>query len=286
MFDLIYRFDPSSSSKLPHPADSKDACALLVRGNHDFAELTDPRRTDRISHVIPIDPLAVGLGAANGEAPKQAPYAAVLGCSDARVPTEMVFSKGCNEIFVVRVAGNVLGNECIGSLHYAVKQFSSTLKIIVVLGHGRCGAVTQAVDVFLTPRRYIEIANDHPLRSIHDQILVAVRVASIAIEEVYGPTASRRKNYRDALIELAVVINASWTAYCLQQEFRGRGREHVGIFFGTYDLVSRYVRLPVSKPETLTAKEKGLFRPPTDVPGFRHLALKVCQGPLIQSLLQ
>ena len=285
MFDLIYRFDPSSSTSHP-PKDAKEACERLVRGNHEFAQLTDTRHNGRKQHVIHIDPKAFGWGAAPGQAPRQTPFAAVLGCSDARVPTEMVFSKSCNEIFVVRVAGNVLGNECLGSLHYAVNQFPSTLKVIVVLGHGRCGAVTQAVDVFLAPRRYIDIASDAPLRSIHDQILVAVRVACIAIEEVYGNAAKTRKNYRDALVEAAVVINASWTAHCLAQEFREKRGKDVSVYFGAYDLVSRYVRLPISHPDALTATEKGIFKPPVDVSGFRRLALKICEGPLIQSLLQ
>jgi carbonic anhydrase len=57
----------------------------------------------------------------------------------------MVFSKGCNELFVVRVAGNVLGQECLGSLRYAVSHFPE-LRLIVVLAHAKCGAVSEAVD--------------------------------------------------------------------------------------------------------------------------------------------
>lgn len=106
------------------------------------------------------------------------PFAAILGCADARVPTEMIFAKGCNELFVVRVAGNVLGRECLGSLRYAVAHFPKTLKLLVVLAHAKCGAVTEAVDVYLQPGRYLEIATDHSIRSIADQILVAVRVAA------------------------------------------------------------------------------------------------------------
>jgi carbonic anhydrase len=286
MFDLVYRFDPCSTSSIALPQTSEEACDVLVKGNRKFAELTDTSRKGKESHIIKIDPRSFGWGATNGDAPAQAPFAAILGCSDARVPTEMVFSKACNEIFVVRVAGNVLGNECLGSLHYVVKQFPSTLKIVVVLAHGGCGAVTQAVEVFLKPRRYIEIASDHPLRSIHDQILVAVRVASMAIEELYGASAVKRERYRDALIEAAVVINAAWTAYCLRQEFRTRRQSNLGIYFGIYDLKSRFVRLPLSLPDGVTAQEKGLFKPPEDVGGFRRLALKICEAPLIQALLR
>jgi carbonic anhydrase len=283
MFDLIYRFNPAASVPNPLPRTWQETRDLLVAGNLRFAELTDPRRTDCTTTIIDVDPDAFGF---TGGAPTQAPFAAVLGCSDARVPTEMVFCKGCNEIFVVRVAGNVLGNECLGSLHYAVGHFEKTLKLIVVLAHGGCGAVTTAVDVYLLPPNYIAIANDHALRSIQDQILVAVRVASIAIEHVYGTEAASKPGYRAALIEAAISINASWTAYCLRQEFRARGRDDLGVVYGSYDLVSRFVRLPISHPDALTSEEKGLFTPPDDIDGFRVLATSICRGPLIQSLLK
>ena len=74
----------------------------------------------------------------------QRPFAAVLGCSDARVPIEMVFGQAFNDLFVVRVAGNVLGSECLGSLDYALSNLGESIKLVVVLGHSRCGAVTAA----------------------------------------------------------------------------------------------------------------------------------------------
>jgi len=141
MFDLIYRFDPANTESFRMPQTWEEACQLLVQGNRDFAEMTDARRTGRETRVIPFDPRALGWGVDSKSAPAQVPFAAVLGCADARVPTEMVFSKGCNELFVVRVAGNVLGRECLGSLRYAVGHFPATLKLLVVLAHARCGAV-------------------------------------------------------------------------------------------------------------------------------------------------
>ena len=56
-----------------------------------------------------------------GGMPKQAPFAVVIGCSDARVPTEMLFGQGFNDLFVIRVAGNVLGDVCLGSVDFAVE---------------------------------------------------------------------------------------------------------------------------------------------------------------------
>jgi len=196
----------------------------------------------------------------------------------------MVFSQGCNELFVVRAAGNVLGQECLGSVRYAVSHFPSTLKLLVVLGHAQCSAVTEAVKLYLEPRRYLDIATDHPLRSIVDQIQVAVRVAAVGLETIYGFEVIRRPKYRAALLEGAVVLNAAWSAYCLRQEFRIQSPD-LGVVFGTYDLVSRHVRLPLSRPGELAEEESGLFAPPEDVEGFRELASRICSGNHVRSLL-
>lgn len=285
MFELIYRFDPNDVEPRVMPGSAEEACRLLVRGNRDFAEMTDAASTDKKTRVIPFDPRAFGWGIANADAPAQAPFAAVLGCADARVPTEMVFTKGCNELFVVRVAGNVLGEECLGSLRYAVLHFPKTLKLIVVLAHTKCGAVTEAVDLYLEPGRYIHIASDFPLRSIEDQILVAVRVAAMSLELLYGLEITRKPECRLALIEVACVLNAAWTAYCLRKVF-GTDFPGLGIVFGAYDLVTRRVRLPLSPPGELTEEEKGLFAPPEDVEGFRQLSRKICSGTHVRRLLK
>jgi carbonic anhydrase len=284
MFDLIYRFDPSNAKTQLAPQTWQEACQLLVQGNRDFAEMTDAGSADKKTRVIPFDPRALGWGVAAEGIPAQVPFAAVLGCADARVPTEMIFSKGCNELFVVRVAGNVLGRECLGSLRYAVLHFPATLKLLVVLAHAKCGAVTEAVDVYLEPGRYLDIATDYSIRSIEDQILVAVRVAAMSMEALYGYEALRKQESRAALLEAAVVLNAAWTAYCLQREFHEEFPD-LGVVYGAYDLTSRRVRLPLSLPGNLTEEEKGLFMPPENVEGFRDLARRICGGKLVQSLL-
>lgn len=74
----------------------------------------------------------------------QNPCAIILGCSDARVPAEMVFDQGIGDLFVIRVAGNVVAPSLVGSIEYAVKQFGTPL--VVVLGHSDCGAVTACVE--------------------------------------------------------------------------------------------------------------------------------------------
>ncbi len=284
MFDLVYRFDPEKADFHKMPESSEEARRSLVQGNRDFAEMTDTRRAGTEARIIHFDPKAFGWGVASGEAPAQAPFAAVLGCADARVPTEMVFSKGCNELFVVRVAGNVLGNECLGSLRYAAYHFPTTLKLLVVLAHAKCGAVTEAVDVYLEPRRYISMATDPSMRSIEDQILIAVRVSAIALDAVYGANIARKPGFRAALLEAAIVLNAAWSAFCLRKEFAAKFPD-LEVVFGAYDLASRYVRMPMSPSSELTEEEKGLFRPPEDDEGFRELALRVCGCRLVRSLL-
>ena len=79
-----------------------------------------------------------------GLAKGQKPYAIILSCSDSRVPPEIIFDKGLGEIFVVRVAGNIVDSVVLGSIEYAAEHLGSPL--VMVLGHERCGAVTAAVD--------------------------------------------------------------------------------------------------------------------------------------------
>jgi carbonic anhydrase len=282
MFEIIYRFDPTNLNTYKSPDTADEARRQLEAGNRQFAELTDPilGQVKSAPFVIESDSRAFAWDTSFGEAPRQAPFAAVLACSDARVPTELVFGSGCNQLFVVRVAGNILGNECLGSIRYAVQNFPKTLKLVVILAHARCGAVTEAVDVYIEPRRYITIATNHPVRSLADQILVAVRVGAMTMDLVYGPEVSRRPGYRDALIEASVVLNAAWSAYCMQEEFR-IDRTDIGVAFGIYDLVSRHVRLPLSLPGALTEDEIGLFAPPKSAEEFRELSIRVCSGSLV-----
>jgi len=234
------------------PENSDRARSVLLQANSDFAKASgawaDGKRTDGLHPAR-----TVSLGGRN--APAQTPFAAILGCADARVPPEIVFNTGSNEIFVVRVAGNVLGQDCLGSLRYAASQFSTTLKLLVVLGHANCGAVTEAVDVYLQPSKYLSIATDYSVRCIEDQILLAVRVAAMSLESLHGSRVMKRPGYRAALLEVAVVLNAAWSAYCLRKEFQNRFPD-LGVVFGAYDLITGHLRLPLSLPGKITKKEK------------------------------
>ena len=74
-----------------------------------------------------------------GTAKPQNPFAIILACSDSRVPTELIFDRGIGDLFVIRVAGNIVAPSQIGSIEYAAKQFGT--RLVVVLGHSNCGAI-------------------------------------------------------------------------------------------------------------------------------------------------
>ena len=77
------------------------------------------------------------------------PFAVVLGCSDARVPAEIVFDQGLGDLFVIRVAGNVVAPSQIGSVEFAVERFG--VQLVVVLGHSRCGAIDATLEALTRP---------------------------------------------------------------------------------------------------------------------------------------
>ena len=79
----------------------------------------------------------------------QAPFAVVLGCSDSRVPVEMVFDQGLGDLFVIRVAGNIVAPSQIGSVEFAAERFGT--RLAVVLGHTRCGAIEATLEALQQP---------------------------------------------------------------------------------------------------------------------------------------
>ena len=119
------------STKATQAATSADqALKLLKEGNERFLE-------GKSIHCDLMSQVKATAGA-------QAPFAAILGCMDSRVPPELVFDQRIGDIFSVRVAGNIVNTDILGSLEYAT-QVAGT-KLIVVLGHSDCGAIKGAVD--------------------------------------------------------------------------------------------------------------------------------------------
>jgi len=121
----------------------------------------------------------------------QEPFAIVFGCSDSRVPAEIVFDQGIGDLFVIRVAGNVVAPSLVGSVEFAAAQFGT--RLVVVLGHTRCGAVTATLDELQRPTE----GQSKNLRSIVDRVRPAV--LPLLDTDLAGD--------RDALIDRAVRAN-------------------------------------------------------------------------------
>jgi carbonic anhydrase len=94
----------------------------------------------------------------------QRPFAIVLGCSDSRTPVEILFDEGFGDLFVVRIAGNVVAPSVVGSIEFAASQFGT--RLVVVLGHTRCGAVAATVKAVQTGNG----PESKNIRSITDRI--------------------------------------------------------------------------------------------------------------------
>jgi carbonic anhydrase len=127
-------------------------------------------------------------------APAQEPFAIILGCSDSRVPGEIIFDQGLGDLFVIRVAGNVVAPSQIGSVEFAAERYGT--RLVVVLGHSMCGAILATLEELGRPSE----AQSPNLRSIVDRIRPAVEPLLAA----GGANLSE-----DARIRLAVRANIS-----------------------------------------------------------------------------
>lgn len=157
---------------------AREALERLYEGNRRFAAgaqsrvLTSQNRRDAL-----ID--------------SQAPFAVILGCSDSRVPVEIVFDQRLGDLFVIRVAGNIVAPSQIGSVELAAERFGT--RLVVVLGHSRCGAVQATLEELQQPTS----GSSRNLRSIVDRIRPAV-------EEL---TTTELRNDATALLHHAVRAN-------------------------------------------------------------------------------
>ncbi len=282
--EIAYRYDGSPAVVRPRPGDANAALARLDEGSLATAALLDGlgEGDGTARRVISVDPRDLGLDSGDQRAPRQRPFAAVLGCADARVPIELIFNEGPNDLFVVRVAGNGLGADVLGSLKYAVDHLGESLKLIVVLGHSGCGAVSAAVDVFLDPKAYLSLAEKHSLRNILDRLLVVVHAAAQRIADAHGPEVKQRQGYRTALIEAAVVSNAALAAYTVQQEIGATIPQGLRAAYGVYLLAARRIWAPRGGSSACA----GLAYAAADLAAFGQFADAVVRSERIVSLLE
>lgn len=284
MYEVVWQYDADAPFDDPNPATTAEARQMLVDGNRAFARFFQPRRDGSTARrVVRVSPQDVGISATPGEAPPQVPFAAFLSCADARVPVELIFGQQANDLFVVRVAGNVLGDEILGSLDYAVDHLG-TVRLLGVLGHTGCGAVSAAVDAYLTPAGYLGVAANFPLQSIISSLMAPVRGAVFALAITHGEHVDERPGYRQALIETTVVLNTALSAAVLIHNFHDALGDRLEIDYGVYDLARRTVGLP-DLVDAGNEWQEGLFRPPTDEAGFANLGRRLAESRYISQLL-
>ena len=152
------------------------ALARLKEGNQRFA--ANVRAEAFVSHLRRAE-LATG----------QNPFAIILGCSDSRVPAEIVFDQGLGDLFVIRVAGNIVAPSQVGSVEFAAARFST--RLVVVLGHSQCGAITATLDELRAPTEN----QSRNLEAIVDRIRPSVQ-ALLATELRHDPDALVREAVR------------------------------------------------------------------------------------------
>ncbi|RYY55707.1 MAG: carbonic anhydrase [Chitinophagaceae bacterium] len=148
----------------------------------------------------------------------QFPFAAVLSCMDSRTSVELIFDQGLGEIFSLRVAGNVVNEDIIGSLEYACKVAGS--KLIVVLGHSRCGAIRGAVD-------NVKLGN---LTGLLDKVKPALDKTSAARNEVNTETYVELVSHANVLNSLETILKGSE----ILREMYEEGK--IGLVGGSYSV--------------------------------------------------
>jgi carbonic anhydrase len=149
---------------------AQEALDRLREGNRRF--VANVRSLDALTSHARRNALAAG----------QAPFAIILGCSDSRVPAEIVFDQGLGDLFVIRVAGNIVAPSQVGSVEFAAAQFGT--RLVIVLGHTQCGAITATLNELQQPTEN----QSRNLRSIVDRIRPAVEPL-LATELRHDPEA-------------------------------------------------------------------------------------------------
>jgi len=210
---------------------AREALERLREGNRRF--VSDVRSRDTLTSQMRRNELAAG----------QEPFAIILGCSDSRVPAEIVFDQGLGDLFVIRVAGNIVASSQIGSVEFAAERFGTPL--VVVLGHSRCGAVLATLEELMRPRE----KQSRNLRSIVDRIRPSVEAL----------LATELRHDADALVRQAVRSNVRVSANhlrhgseILESRIQGNGLLVVG---AEYSLETGVVEFFEGVPEAWTTPD-------------------------------
>ena len=155
----------------PLPAD--EALERLLEGNRRFVEDPSDSRSKRWHAQL---------------AQAQQPFAVILGCSDSRAPAELVFDQGLGDLFMIRVAGNIIAPSLIGSVEYAVAMLQ--VKLAMVMGHTQCGAIAATVEAIRRPHHISKNIEDIT-RRIEPQIRSLIEEAGEVVDPVTLREAER-----------------------------------------------------------------------------------------------
>jgi carbonic anhydrase len=158
---------------------AREALALLRDGNRRFVS--------NVSNRAALADRARRMKLADG----QEPFATILGCSDSRVPVEIIFDQGLGDLFVIRVAGNIVAPSLIGSVEFAAEQFGT--RLVVVLGHTQCGAIHATIDQLQQPK-------SNRSRNLHS-------IVDLIRPSIEGLLETNLRNDLDALVHAAVRAN-------------------------------------------------------------------------------
>lgn len=170
------------------PIPARDALARLQEGNRRF--VSDLRGQGELAAATRRNVLPTS----------QEPFAIILGCSDSRVPAEIVFDQGLGDLFVIRVAGNIVAPSQVGSVEFAADRFGT--RLVVVLGHSSCGAVLATLEQLARPTE----SQSPNLHSIVERVRPAVE----------GLLATELRHDHDALVRQAVRSNIRASANFLR----------------------------------------------------------------------
>ena len=271
----------AGSTPPARPETPAEAIAALMEGNRAFSDLlAEPGDGAPAVMHIALEDLGVGPP---GVAPVQQPFAAFLGCADARAPVELLFGQAANNLFVVRVAGNILDAAELGSLNFAVERLG-TVRLLCVLGHTGCGAVSAAVDAYLSPATYLGVAANLPLQAVVSPLMAPVRGAAEALRRAAGDGVAARPGYRAALVDLTGTLHAALEAAVLRRAFHSRMGDTLDAVYAVYNLANRRVGRPGGAAEE-DNWQSGLFAPPDDAAGFEALVLELARSHYIAAAL-
>jgi carbonic anhydrase len=196
-----------------HSPSAADVLARLIEGNERFLR-------GKARNMTFCQETLANL------ATRQRPYATILGCSDSRVAPELIFDAGLGELFVIRVAGNVVSPEVMGSIQYAAANLDTPL--FVVLGHEGCGAVHAA------------------LEALHQGVQYRARIARLLESIIPGVTDVSTELDSGEQLQHAVVANVRWAMHQILETPEAKVRAVEGrmmLVGAVYEIATGRVRI-------------------------------------------